>query len=236
MYSQTLHVIPTCIGSRKARFRRAFQLSRTPFARVRSCKLCSLSCTSLGCRTVLPFVRTPLNYTTGTNPSGTPRRVPTRARVLHTIGYLSEHLPLRRLWWLFGADIPEPLSLSWVISRRSNQPTSSNSPPLLGPMPRVTPPRSPRSETAQAAASGAGSSLGPSVAPNPDPRSEPAAATQAAALSADSSGAGMEEAEVEVTSLSELGSLAVDALNLFVDNQDPPAAAAGAGSDSSIGG
>ena len=43
----------------------------------------------------------------------------------------------------------------------------------------------------------------------------------------------MNEAEVEVTSLSELGSLAVDALNLFIDNQDPPAAAAGAGSESS---
>ena len=104
-------------------------------------------------------------------------------------------------------------------------------------MPRVTPPRSPRSETAQAAASGAGSgagsSLGPSDAPNPDPRSEPAAATQAAALSADSSGGGMEQAEVEMTTLSELGSLAVDALNLFVDNQEPPASAAGAGSDSS---
>ena len=36
-----------------------------------------------------------------------------------------------------------------------------------------------------------------------------------------------------MTSLSELGSLAIDALNLFIDNQDPPAAAAGAGSDSS---
>eukprot|EP00913_Durusdinium_trenchii_P009157 g8606.t1 len=59
------------------------------------------------------------------------------------------------------------------------------------------------------------------------------AAMQAAAPSADSWGAGKGVAEVEVTSLSELGSLAVDALNLFVDNQDPPAAAAGAGSDSS---
>ena len=39
--------------------------------------------------------------------------------------------------------------------------------------------------------------------------------------------------QLEVTSLTELGSQAVDALNLFVDNQDPPAAAAGAGSDSS---
>ncbi|CAK9002839.1 unnamed protein product [Durusdinium trenchii] len=56
---------------------------------------------------------------------------------------------------------------------------------------------------------------------------------QAAAPSADSWGAGKGVAEVEVTSLSELGSQAVDALNLFVDNQDPPAAAAGAGSDSS---
>ena len=127
-------VIPTHIGSRKARFRRAFQLSRTPFARVRSCKLCSLSCTSLGCRTVPPFVRTPLNYTTGTNPSGTPRRVPTRARVLHTIGYLSEHLPLRRLWWLFGADIPEPLSLS-LFHLRCSQHVSNRWNPLdiLGP-------------------------------------------------------------------------------------------------------
>ena len=59
----------------------------------------------------LPQTRT-LLHTTGTNPSGVPRRVPTRTRVLHTIGYLSQHLPLRRLWWLFGADIPEPLSLS----------------------------------------------------------------------------------------------------------------------------
>ena len=56
---------------------------------------------------------------------------------------------------------------------------------------------------------------------------------QAAAQSADSLGQGVNEAEVEVTSLSELGSLAIDALNLFIDNQDPPAAAAGAGSDSS---
>lgn len=38
---------------------------------------------------------------------------------------------------------------------------------------------------------------------------------------------------VEVTTLRDLGSQAVDALSLFVDNQDPPAAAAGAGSDSS---
>ena len=56
---------------------------------------------------------------------------------------------------------------------------------------------------------------------------------QAAAPSADSLGVGRGEAEVEVTSLSELGSQAVDALNLFIDNQDPPAAAAGAGSNSS---
>ena len=42
--------------------------------------------------------------------SGTPRRAPTRARVLHTLGYLSEHLPLCRLWWLFGVDIPEPFT------------------------------------------------------------------------------------------------------------------------------
>ena len=101
-------------------------------------------------------------------------------------------------------------------------------------MPRVTPPRSPRSEIAQAAAFGADSSIGPSVASTPDPRSEPAdAAVQAAALSADSLGVGMDEPEVEVTSLSELGSLVIDALNLFIDNQDPPAAAVGAGLDSS---
>ncbi|CAK9092418.1 unnamed protein product, partial [Durusdinium trenchii] len=100
-------------------------------------------------------------------------------------------------------------------------------------MPRVTPPRSPRSEPAQAAASGAESSLGPSVNPDPGPRSVTAADAQAAALSADSPGEGANQAEAEVTSLSELGSLAIDALNLFIDNQDPPAAAAGAGSESS---
>ena len=37
-------VTPTHLGSRKARARRAFQLSRTPFARVRPRRLCSLSC------------------------------------------------------------------------------------------------------------------------------------------------------------------------------------------------
>ena len=65
----------------------------------------------------MPLPKPTLPYTTGTNPSGVPRRVPTRARVLHTIGYLSQHLPLRRLWWLFGADIPEPLSLSLLMNK-----------------------------------------------------------------------------------------------------------------------
>ena len=196
------------------------------FSRIR----CLWVCVVGGRRSSFPKP-TPV-HTTGTNPSGVPRRVPSHTRVQNTIGYLAERLPLRRLWWLFGVDIPESLSISLVISRRSNQPTSSNSPPILDPMPRATPPRSPHPESAQAAASGA-DSLGLSSDPDPNLRSEPAAATQAAAPSADSLGEGMIEAEAEVTSLSELGSLAVDALNLFVDNQDPPAAAAGAGSDSS---
>ena len=73
---------------------------------------------SLSCLRRLPyrahFVRTPAPLpTTGTKPSGVSRRVPTHQRVLQTIGYLSEHLPLRRLWWLFSVDIPEPLSLSF---------------------------------------------------------------------------------------------------------------------------
>ena len=35
----------------------------------------------------------------------------------HVPGFFihSEQLPLRRLWWLFGVDIPEPLSLSLYI-------------------------------------------------------------------------------------------------------------------------
>ena len=103
-------------------------------------------------------------------------------------------------------------------------------------MPRVTPPRSPRSEPAQAAASGADSSVGPSVPPTPDQRSEPAAAeTQAAAPSADSLGVrvGVDAPELEVTSLSHLGEQGASALELFVEPLEPPAAAAGAGTDSS---
>ena len=64
------------------------------------------------------------------------------------------------------------------------------------------------------------------------PSSQRSEAAQAAAVSADSLGVGVEE-EQQVTSLSELGSQAVDALNLYIDSQDPPTAAAGAGSDSS---
>ena len=106
-------VIPTHIGSRKARFRRAFQLSRTPFARVRSCKLSRIRCFRVcvvgGRRSSFP--KPAHLHTTGSNPSGVPRRVPSRTRALHTIGYLSSTLPLNRLWWSF-TDIPEPLSLS----------------------------------------------------------------------------------------------------------------------------
>ena len=180
---------------------------------------------SLSCLRRLPyrahFVRTPAPLpTTGTKPSGVPRRVPTHQRVLQTIGYLSEHLPLRRLWWLFSVDIPEPFSLSLVISRRSNQPTSSNSPPLLDSMPRVTPPRSPRAETAQAAASGA-DSVDSSAVPTPDQRPEPAVEpSQAAAPRAGSLGAGIQEPEeVEVTTLRDLGPQGADALNLYLDTQ-----------------
>ena len=157
-------------------------------AATHSCISCKSCCVFLGCRRC-SFVHTPQLYTTGTKCSNTPRRVPTRQRVIHSIAYLAVTLPINRLWWLF-LDIPESLSISLVISRRYNQPTSSNSPTLIdSSMPRVTPPRSPRSEPAQAAASGADSSVGPSVPPTPDQRSEPAAAeTQAAAPSADSLG------------------------------------------------
>ena len=114
---------------------RSFQRSRTSLRSVAPCHFrfrCFRVCVVGGRRCSFP--KPTLLHTTGTNPSGVPRRVPTRTRVLHTIGYLSQHLPLRRLWWLFGADIPEPLSLS-LFHLRCSQHVSNRWNPLdiLGP-------------------------------------------------------------------------------------------------------
>ena len=79
-------------------------------AATHSCISCKSCCVFLGCRRC-SFVHTPQLYTTGTKCSNTPRRVPTRQRVIHSIAYLAVTLPINRLWWLF-LDIPESLSIS----------------------------------------------------------------------------------------------------------------------------
>ena len=102
---------------------RSFRRSRTSLRSVAPCHFrirCFRVCVVGGRRSSFP--KPALLHTTGSNPSGVPRRVPSRTRVLHTIGYLSSTLPLNRLWWLF-TDIPEPLSLSlfqaisWEVER-----------------------------------------------------------------------------------------------------------------------